>query len=153
MSSTITVRSWTSADRDLARRLHADRGWGPRSIWRALVQSGVRVAESTVREWVDPAACARRREAGRIAARRKEAARRRASNGPWLRRDATVEYRMVRIEALVRAGVPDDLIGRLLGLDFGTPLTEREVDAVLTTGEPPEHWRQPSEIERGRASA
>lgn len=145
MSQTITLRSWTGADRELAVRLRDERGWGARTIWRTLVQSGVQVAESTVNEWVDPAACERRRAAGRMAARRKEAARRRASSAPWLRRDATVEYRMVRIEALVDSDIPLDAIGRLLQLDFGTGLTATEIERVLETGEPPKRWRQPDE--------
>lgn len=157
MSETVTLRPWTNADRDLAHRLHAERGWGPRTIWRKFVQSGITVAESTVREWIDPEACERRREAGRLAARRKEAERRRASDAPWLRRDATrrdatIEYRMVRIEALADSDISLDAIGRLLALDFGTPLTEAEVERVLETGEPPRHWLPRGQRAAGRTA-
>ncbi len=134
-------RKPTAQDIAYARRLAAGE-WGLTSIHRLMRHRGVAVSESTVLEWIDPEYAERRREDGRRRGREREAQRRRLSTEPWLRRDATVEYRMVRLEALARAGLSMTKIGVMLGLDFGTPLSEHEVARALETGEPPRRWRQ-----------
>lgn len=135
-------RKPTAEDVAYARRL-AEGEWGLTSIHRLMRHRDIAVSESTVLEWIDPEYAERRREDGRRRGREREARRRRLSTEPWLRRDATVEYRMVRLEALARIGLPRARIGAVLGLDFGTPLTEHEVARALATGTPPRRWRQP----------
>lgn len=122
-----------------ARQLAADE-WTPTQITRLLNRRGIPVTRDTVTRWIDEKAHARRTRASADRLRRERAANRLEGSEPWLRSDAGCEYRMARLQVLVRAGLPAEHVARVLTLDFGVPISGDVVRRVLDNGNPPAAW-------------
>lgn len=147
ISPATTVRRHDSTTIGEARRLAELGGWSAYKIAKILTGRGIPVSESTVRRWIDERASELDRGRGRARMRRQRVAER-AGKGCWFRPDATVEYRMARLASLAATGVSVAAVAKVMTVDFGDPLTEKEVRQVLATGRPPLKWRQTGEGER-----
>jgi len=125
-----------------ARQLAAG-DWTPAEIAKVLNRRGIPVARDTVARWVKPDVHLRRNRTSLANARRARAAARLASADPWLRADATPEYKTARLLALDRLGVLDRAqIAAVLTIDFGAPINAAMVSAAIDSGCVPAPWRR-----------
>lgn len=139
-----SARRYDTAVMHQARTLY-EGGWNVTDITRILKREGVDPSPTfrTVKTWVDPTYYERRLEEDRRAKRR--ALAREMLSGcrfDLQLRGSSPEYRYARLKALADLGLGMTDVGKVMGIDFGEPLSREQVKRALDEGKWPKIYRK-----------